>query len=144
MNKTENLDKELKSIGEDLVSTLINGLSSIGKGDSELAASIQYKIQDHVIILDMDEYGIYLDSGTEPHMPPVDAIRPWAEARGLNAWGVAMNIKKYGTRAQPFLHSIDSIINGMGSKISDAGFKDLSIETDSIISKYFKNATIKD
>ncbi len=141
--ETNNLDKELQSIAEDLVEGLIRGLVDIGKGNSNLAKSIKYSISDYIITLDMDMYGVFLDSGTQPHMPPVDAIKEWADNKGLNAWGVAMNIKKYGTKPQPFLHSIDSIIKGMEKRIADAGFKDFVIDVDNIIEKNLKNVKIK-
>jgi hypothetical protein len=51
-------------------------------------------------------YALYVEKGTGPHMPPVDALRPWA-GKVLGdpelAWPVAINISKYGTQAQPFL-----------------------------------------
>jgi hypothetical protein len=36
-------------------------------------------------------------------MPPVDAIRPWAEAHGLNAWAVALTLKKRPIKPHRFL-----------------------------------------
>lgn len=48
-------------------------------------------------------YAGYVELGTTPHMPPVDAITPWAEMHGLNPWAVAMGIKKHGTAAHPFV-----------------------------------------
>jgi len=46
---------------------------------------------------------------TPPHMPPVDAIRDWLKTKGLPeemAWPVAINIKKNGTRPQPFIRPL--------------------------------------
>lgn len=48
-------------------------------------------------------HSIYIEKGTAPHMPPIDAITPWAESKGLNPWAVALSIKKKGTVANPFV-----------------------------------------
>lgn len=45
----------------------------------------------------------YVEFGTRPHMPPVDAITAWARSKGANPWAVAYGIAKHGTRKQPFL-----------------------------------------
>lgn len=142
-NNNYNLNNELEKLGENLVKTLINGLSNIGKGNSKLAKSIKYKLSNQIVIIEMDNYGIFLDKGTAPHMPPVNAIKQWADARGINAWAVAMKIKRYGTRPQPFLFTIDSVIKKMDKDISNAGYKDFKEKTNNIFLKYFKNAKIE-
>lgn len=52
------------------------------------------------------KYALWVEVGTGPHMPPVDAIRDWA-AQKLGApelaWPIAIAISKRGTREQPFL-----------------------------------------
>ena len=48
-------------------------------------------------------YAIFVHEGTKPHMPPIDAIMPWAKKKGINPWAVAMSIKKKGTKPNPFL-----------------------------------------
>jgi len=65
----------------------------------------------------------YLKHGTRPHMPPVDAITPWAEDHGIAPWALAMSIKKKGTRAndwedkaQPFA---EAIVREFGSKVGN-------------------------
>lgn len=47
-------------------------------------------------------YGLYVEEGTNPHMPPVAALQRWADSKGINAWALAMSIKKKGTKAHPF------------------------------------------
>lgn len=62
------------------------------------------------------EYAIYIELGTSPHMPPVEALEPWVkrvvlggvetydgEAKDI-AFAIAKSISKWGTEAQPFLH----------------------------------------
>lgn len=48
---------------------------------------------------------VYLEEGTRPHMPPVEALKGWCERHGMAGaeWAVARAIKRRGTRARPFL-----------------------------------------
>jgi HK97 gp10 family phage protein len=48
-------------------------------------------------------YGIYVEKGTRPHMPPIGALDRWANQRGLNPYAVAKSIARKGTKAQPFM-----------------------------------------
>jgi len=52
------------------------------------------------------EYASFVEFGTRPHFPPVDALKDWAAAKlgdeGL-AFPVARAIGERGTRPQPFL-----------------------------------------
>lgn len=47
-------------------------------------------------------YGMAVNNGSRPHMPPMNAITTWALKRGLNPWAVAKSIAKNGTRPNPF------------------------------------------
>jgi len=56
-------------------------------------------------------YADYIEYGTRPHMPPVDALIGWvrrklrvdeSKARSI-AWSIAKHIKKYGTEPKPYL-----------------------------------------
>lgn len=67
-------------------------------------------------IVSMAPYAAAVHEGTAPHMPPVDAITPWANKRGISPWAVAMSIKKKGTKANPFL---TRAINDVEDNISD-------------------------
>lgn len=49
------------------------------------------------------EYAAAVEKGSRPHFPPVAAIAPWAEAKGLSPWAVAFGISRKGTRPHPFL-----------------------------------------
>jgi len=135
--KWKNLDKELQVIGEDMVNILIDSLSTYGLSNSKLAKNIKYKIKDQLVVISMPTYGYFLDEGTKPHMPPVDAIKKWADNKGLNAWAVAMNIKKYGTKAKPFIYTLYNATKKLDKRIADAGFSDVLIETDNIFMKTF-------
>lgn len=49
------------------------------------------------------EHSIYVEEGTRPHMPPVEALRGWADRHGMDPWPLALHIREHGTPAQPFM-----------------------------------------
>ncbi len=74
-----------------------------------LRASIHYKRNEAKLEGEVDvnqSYGPFVEFGSRPHMPPIDAIKLWC-LRVLGdesaAWPIAMKIKEEGTPAQPFL-----------------------------------------
>lgn len=48
-------------------------------------------------------YAPYIELGTRPHFPPINAVQVWAARRGLNAYLVARAISRRGTKPRPFL-----------------------------------------
>jgi len=56
-----------------------------------------------VAVVVRSTYGLYVHEGTRPHMPPVDALRPWASSKGISPWAVALKIAREGTVGTPFL-----------------------------------------
>ena len=49
-------------------------------------------------------YGPYVEFGTKPHFPPMDALEDWARRHGLDsAWPICKAISERGTPEQPFL-----------------------------------------
>lgn len=63
----------------------------------------QIVAESMAIVGPTSKYAIFINNGTKPHMPPVDAITKWAESKGIEPWAVAMSIKKKGTKANPFV-----------------------------------------
>jgi hypothetical protein len=63
----------------------------------------------------------YLRMGTKPHMPPVDAITPWAEMMGIDPWALAMSISVNGTMANPWeddaASEAEPIVSEYGNRI---------------------------
>jgi len=48
-------------------------------------------------------YASFLEHGTSPHWPPIDALKGWAERHGFEKpFLVAQSIAENGTPAQPF------------------------------------------
>lgn len=50
-----------------------------------------------------EEYADYVEHGTRPHFPPIDAITPWARMRGIDPYRLAWGIAHHGTKAHPYL-----------------------------------------
>lgn len=130
-----NTSELLMKVGQAVVSAMKAELQNNGSiHTSNLVNNIVATVPNpNQLDITMPIYGKYVDEGTKPHMPPVEAIRPWAESKGLNAWAVAMNIKKYGTREHPFIHKFndtilaykDEIEASIGQSIGDLVYRAL-------------------
>lgn len=48
-------------------------------------------------------YSIFMELGTRPHWPPLDALRTWARRHGTTAYVVARAIARRGLRPRLFL-----------------------------------------
>lgn len=83
------------------------------KAFSNLANSIRFfRISPlHWRVAPGVNYSGYVEDGTRPHQPPVEAIRPWVErvlglrddAARTAAFLIARKIAGHGTRAQPYM-----------------------------------------
>ena len=49
-------------------------------------------------VFNLQDYAVFVENDTSPHFPPISAIAPWAERKGLNAYAVAMWIAKSWTK----------------------------------------------
>lgn len=49
-------------------------------------------------------YGVYVELGTRPHFPPMDALEDWARRHGFeSAWPICKAINERGLEANPYL-----------------------------------------
>jgi hypothetical protein len=67
--------------------------------DGDLRKSISSRATDNQLTIYAIYYAMYVNDGTMPHMPPVDALKKWARDKLGDenlAWAVANKIKKYG------------------------------------------------
>jgi len=85
--------------------------------DGDLKRSITAAIQDDRLIISALHYAIFVDQGTRPHMPPVDALEKWAKDKLGDPdlkWALAYHIKKYGTKPSWFIRdTIEQELPGM-------------------------------
>jgi hypothetical protein len=50
------------------------------------------------------KYGPYVEFGTRPHFPPMEALEAWARHHGFeSAWPICKVIAERGLRARPYL-----------------------------------------
>lgn len=50
------------------------------------------------------KYGPYVEFGTKPHFPPMEALEAWARHHGFeSAWPICKAIAERGLRARPYL-----------------------------------------
>lgn len=71
-------------------------------------------------------YAPYVELGTRPHFPPLEALAVWAVRHGMSAYQVALSISQYGTEAVRFLEDaldmnqdeIRELLNGSVTSIS--------------------------
>lgn len=74
------------------------------------------------------DYAEWIDKGTDPHMPPVAALRGWAR-RVLGdadlAWAVAKKIAREGTEG---IHFVKAGIDTMKGRFGTVGLKSYVVE----------------
>ena len=49
------------------------------------------------------DYGRYVEEGTDPHYPPLDALWGWSKRHGMDPWALQQSIGMWGTEAQPYM-----------------------------------------
>ena len=113
----------IKKITDDFVVELKNKLKandSYASGD--LVNSIRGVVKQNgkyiVISIQLEDYWKYIENGTKPHWPPVDAIKKWISVKPILprplksgklptdnqlAYLIGRKISKVGTKAKPFL-----------------------------------------
>lgn len=113
----------IQDITNDFVIELKNKLKandSYASGD--LVNSIRGVVKQNgkyiVISIQLEDYWKYIENGTKPHWPPVDAIKKWISVKHVLprplkngklptdnqlAYLIGRKISKVGTKAKPFL-----------------------------------------
>ena len=128
----DKLRKALYGIGLDVQESLKDKLTrEHGKDTGALQSSINFDITQEgdvwTISLNMAEQGKYIEYGTPPHMPPVDALKGWAKRKLGDeklAWAVAYSIKRRGTRPFPFIRpTFNNEVTGIINKNLISAFK---------------------
>lgn len=113
----------IKKITDDFVVELKNKLDSNGSNASgDLSKSLKGIVKQNgkyiVVSIQLNEYWKYIENGTKPHFPPLDAIRRWISVKPVLprplpngklpttnqlAYLIGRKISKVGTKAKPFL-----------------------------------------
>lgn len=119
----ENLNlTPIKNLSDEFVQLLRQTLASNGTNSSgQLSKSIKSIVKQNgkwiEISISLDDYWKYVEYGTKPHFPPIEAIRKWIRVKPILpkplqngklptenqlAFLIARKISKVGTRPQPF------------------------------------------
>lgn len=123
----------------------------------ELIKSVQYKTvfneREFIISLDLEDYYKYVENGTRPHFPPVNAILSWIKAKPILptpmkngklptpnqlAYLIGRKISIEGTKGTHDLEKTLKTINAEYEElIAEALEKDLSNSIDNIFISFF-------
>lgn len=120
----DNLDlTTIQDITERFCQELKNKIDSNNSNASgELSKSIKGIVKQNgkyiVISISLEDYWKYIEYGTKPHFPPIDAIKKWISVKPVLprplkngklptenqlAYLIGRKISKVGTKAKPFL-----------------------------------------
>lgn len=106
---------EIKSIVGDLLQRYKDEIKNSGHSASgDLEKTARYKLQFSgryfEVIFQLQDYWKYLENGTRPHFPPIDAIERWIQVKRIVPRTVTDKVPT--TRQLAFLISREISVNG--------------------------------
>lgn len=116
------LQQFIQSVRDDLAQQNINASSKLS---NSLKSVVKQKGKWIEISISLEDYWKYIEYGTRPHFPPIQAIRKWIDVkpvlprpikgklptRDQLAFLIARKISRVGTRPKPFLNKTISDFN---------------------------------
>lgn len=111
----------IKGIVDNFCGELRNNLSasnSSGKLSKSIKGKVKFDEKYLTISISLEDYWKYIEYGTKPHFPPVDAIKKWIKVKPILprplsngklptenqlAYLIGRKISKVGTKPKPFL-----------------------------------------
>lgn len=116
------LDEFVQLLRQTLAS---NGTNSSGHLSNSIKSIVKQKGKWIEISISLDDYWKYVEYGTKPHFPPIEAIRKWIRVKPILprqikgklptenqlAFLIARKISKVGTKPKPFLNKTISDFN---------------------------------
>lgn len=153
----EEIGKEVVKVYKEKLSTPdASGFTRIASG--QLVNTMNFLVarddREIWIELHLQDYWKYLEYGTKPHWPPVDAIRDWIKIKPVLprpdkngklpteqqlAYLIGRKISREGT--QPYLdynETLNTLNNWIDRKIEDAVSQDIEEDIDFIFIRYFR------
>lgn len=106
---------EINTIVEDLLQRYKDAVKDSGhEASGQLEKTARYKVQYNgkwvEVIFNLESYWKYLENGTKPHFPPVDAIEQWVKVKKIVP--VAVSGRVPTTRQLAYLISRGISIHG--------------------------------
>lgn len=80
---TPHLTQVLEELGREVAEQYKNNLRESGHATrpdhliNSITTAVVVDDKSYKVVMDLNDYWKYLENGTEPHWPPVDAIRSW-------------------------------------------------------------------
>ena len=116
------LQQFIQAVRDDLAQQNINASSKLS---NSLKSVVKQKGKWIEISISLEDYWKYIEYGTRPHFPPIQAIRKWIDVkpvlprpikgklptRDKLAFLIARKISRVGTRPKPFLNKTISDFN---------------------------------
>lgn len=116
------LQQFIQAVRDDLKQQNINASSKLSQS---LKSVVKQKGKWIEISISLEDYWKYIEYGTRPHFPPIQAIRKWIDVkpvlprpmkgklptRDQLAFLIARKISRVGTRPKPFLNKTISDFN---------------------------------
>ena len=140
---------EIRQICADLLDRYKTAITNNGHTSSgNLASTASYKVEVNgkyiELIFVLQDYWKYLENGTKPHFPPIDALEKWIIAKPIIpramsgrvpstrqlAFLIAHRISKHGTKATKLLQNTIDNSNDLIENIVDEITKQLEKEID--------------
>lgn len=110
VEKKAPVKKEILAMAEDIQTQAIDNLRALGAwdlGGAGLAGSIIVEVKADGLQAEIGPtapYGPYVEFGTRPHFPPMEALEGWARRHGFSsAWPICKKIAERGLPARPYL-----------------------------------------
>lgn len=158
------LQEALEEIGKEIVKVYkeklqqpdANGWNRVAS--SQLLNSVNFLVlrsdREIWVELHLEDYWKYLEYGTKPHWPPVDAIKEWIKIKPVLprpdkngklptekqlAFLIGRKISREGT--QPYMlynQTLDDLNDWISRKLEEAITLDLEEDIDFILIRYFK------
>lgn len=149
---------KIKQIVDDFVAALKqkldnNGTNSSGKLGKSIRGKIKYDGKWLNITLSIENYWKYVEYGTRPHFPPVDAIQKWIQVKPVLpqplkngklptqkqlAFLIARKISRVGTKPQPFFNPTLEDFD-LANKIYNAVMEEITEQISENIDEELKN-----
>lgn len=140
---------EIRQICADLLARYKTAVTDGGHiASGNLASTASYKVEVSgkymELIFVLQDYWKYLENGTKPHFPPIDAVEKWVIAKPIIpramsgrvpstrqlAVLIARGISKHGTKATKLLQNTIDNSNDLIEKMVDEIVKQLEKEID--------------
>ena len=143
----------LQQFGQRLVETYRNNIQE-HRASGLLQDTCRYIIntgsESIELSLSLQDYWTYIENGTKPHFPPVDAIRKWIEIKPVLpypgqdgklptpdqlAFLIGRKISRVGTKGDGKLEqSVDEVLSEFSDALDEAITKDVDEEATAILS----------